>query len=436
MPDELRMKFKNLCLLALICVASSMQAHPMPYSVLLLDIGEQSVTAELQMPLKELQLVFPEEDIDSSATTLIQRKSEWLDEYLLRHLSVTDSLGNHWHIRINTKSIRTNEQPLTGPYHELVFTLLLQAPAGSSTRHFIMRYDAIMHQVVTHKLMIRIRQDWAGGLLSESDSSTEVGTLGVNTADGSIPPVIINLDAGSRWTGFRTMVRLGIDHIAAGTDHLLFLLVLLLPAALTVKKRRWSGFGGMNYSIVRLIKIVTAFTIGHSLSLLLGALKWMSLPQQPVEIAIAITILITAIHAIRPLFYGREMLVAAGFGLIHGLAFASVLTSLNLEAGNMALSILGFNIGIELMQLFVILCTIPWLVLMAQYPFYQWIRLTGALFAIMAAVGWMTERVTGQPNMVAVMIQDISSLGKWILIGLVMMSLMVSYMGKKANLQA
>ena len=141
-------------------------------------------------------------------------------------------------------------------------------------------------------------------------------------------------------------------HIAEGTDHLLFLLVLLLPAPLLLTKgRRWGGFGGVGYSLRRLLLIVTAFTLGHSFTLLLGALGWVRLPSQPVEVLIAVSILVSAGHAVRPLFPGREAWVAAGFGLVHGLAFASTLANLHLEAGPMALSILGFNLGIELMQL-------------------------------------------------------------------------------------
>lgn len=197
------------------------------------------------------------------------------------------------------------------------------------------------------------------------------------------------------------MVSLGMEHIKEGTDHLLFLLVLLLPATLLVNGKCWSSFGGTKYSIVKLVKITTAFTIGHSLTLLISALKLVQLPQQPVEVLIAVSILISALHAIRPIFPGREIYVAAGFGLVHGLAFASVLTNLNLSAGPMALSILGFNIGIELMQLFVVVLVIPWIILLSGTPAYKTIRVTAAVLAGIAAIGWIAERVTGTENIIS-----------------------------------
>lgn len=98
-------------------------------------------------------------------------------------------------------------------------------------------------------------------------------------------------------------------------------------------------FGGIRYSVVRLFKIVTAFTIGHSVTLLAGALGWLRLPAQPIEVLISFSILASAVHAIRPLFPGKEGWVAAGFGLVHGLAFATVLSNLELSGGKLALSI-------------------------------------------------------------------------------------------------
>lgn len=211
-------------------------------------------------------------------------------------------------------------------------------------------------------------------------------------------PLLVNLETGSVWTGFRAMVRLGSQHIAEGTDHLLFLLVLLPAPLLLTKGRHWGQFGGVRYSLRRLLVIVTAFTLGHSLTLLLGALGWVRLPSQPVEVLIVVSILVSAVHAWRPLFPGREAWVAAGFGLVHGLAFASTLVNLHLNAGPMALSILGFNLGIELMQLFVIGLTIPWLLLLSRTPAYEAVRRTGAALAALAATGWLVERLTGQGN--------------------------------------
>jgi hypothetical protein len=157
-----------------------------------------------------------------------------------------------------------------------------------------------------------------------------------------------------------------------------------------------------------LLKIVTAFTVGHSLTLLVGALDLFRVPQQPIEVLIAVSILISAVHAVRPIFPGKEMYVAAGFGLIHGLAFAAALSELHLTPSAMALSILGFNIGIELMQLFVVALVVPWLMLLSQTAFYSQLRIAGAVTAAIAAIAWIVERITGNPNQIAVFVQNVS----------------------------
>jgi HupE / UreJ protein len=192
--------------------------------------------------------------------------------------------------------------------------------------------------------------------------------------------------------------------------------VLLLPAMLLVNGKQWGQFGGTKYSVVRLLKIVTAFTIGHSITLLIGAFGWLRLPTQPVEILIAFSILISAIHAIYPIFPGKEIYIAAGFGLVHGLAFASVLANLNLDAGAMALSILGFNIGIELMQLFVVIITVPWLILLSKTAVYKWVRIAGAIFAAIASLAWIAERSWGKANFITILIQHIVPNTYWAVI--------------------
>jgi hypothetical protein len=139
------------------------------------------------------------------------------------------------------------------------------------------------------------------------------------------------------------------------------------------------------------------------------------LPGQPVEVLIAGSILVSAVHAWRPLFAGREAWVAAGFGLVHGLAFASTLAGLHLDAGRMALSILGFNLGIELMQLFVIAATVPWLLLLSLTPAYPAVRVGGVALASLAALAWLAERLSGQPNALTLLVAQLVPYAAWLL---------------------
>ena len=167
-------------------------------------------------------------------------------------------------------------------------------------------------------------------------------------------------------------------HIADGTDHLLFLLALILPAPLVAAGGRWGGYAGGRTALRRIVKVVTAFTLGHSITLVLGALGWARLPGAVVESVIALSILVSAVHALVPIFRGREVFIAGGFGLVHGLAFAATLADFGLDPWTMASSVLGFNLGIEAVQLLVILAAMPWLVLLARSRVYGPFRIAGA----------------------------------------------------------
>lgn len=197
------------------------------------------------------------------------------------------------------------------------------------------------------------------------------------------------------WNGLQlsSLFHLGMRHIAEGTDHLLFLLALLLPAPLLAAGARWAAPATFRQSLLHILGIVTAFTIGHSLTLTLAAMNVVHVPSRPVEVLIAVSILVSAVHALRPLFPGKETWIAAFFGLIHGLAFASTLDRLGLSRWDRIAGILSFNLGIETMQLLVVAMVLPSLLLMSRTAAYSVFRIVGAAFACIASAMWIVERL-------------------------------------------
>ena len=202
-----------------------------------------------------------------------------------------------------------------------------------------------------------------------------------------------------------------------------FLLVLLLAAPLLISDKRWGDFGGTRYALKRLVKIITAFTIGHSLTLLAGAIGWLRLPNQPIEVLIAVSILVSAIHVLKPIFPNREAIVAAGFGLIHGLAFANTLSDLQLDTAAMTLSILGFNIGIELQQLLVVALIVPSLIVLSkQAKLYDFIRIGGAIWAGVAATAWIVQRISGKSNAITEGVAQVFVYSRWLILALAILA--------------
>lgn len=214
--------------------------------------------------------------------------------------------------------------------------------------------------------------------------------------------------------GFVSMFRLGMRHIAEGTDHLLFLLALLLPAPLLALGYRWAGFAGLRHSLTQMLRVVTAFTVGHSLTLVLAGFGILLVPSRPIEVLIAISILVSSLHALRPIFPGREPVIAACFGLIHGLAFAAILGQLGLGGWVRLANIFAFNLGIESMQLIVVAATMPSLVLLSRTRAYSFLRIGGALFAGVASIGWIAERLLNLQSWVDVVVDGVAHQAVWI----------------------
>ena len=213
---------------------------------------------------------------------------------------------------------------------------------------------------------------------------------------------------------FRSLFRLGVRHISEGTDHLLFLLTLLLPAPLLIAAGRWGGPASARQSLLHILGIVTAFTIGHSITLMLAALGAVRVPGRPVEVLIAASIFVSALHALRPIVSGQEARIAGFFGLIHGLAFATTLDRLGFGLHERVAGTLAFNLGIEAMQLLVVAAILPSLILMSRTRAYSFLRVGGALFAGAASLAWMTERIFAIKTPVDMVVNAVAHRAVWI----------------------
>lgn len=371
--------------LAMLVATAPASAHLMANSVVSFDFASTRTTAEILIPLNELELGSGIR-VDPARPTA---RMAALRAYLAGHIRVTSPDGRPFAVAIDAIDV------MHGPAQaDLRVALSLAPPAGASPRTFDLRYDAVIDRVPNHFVLVFARSDFASGTLSSEPEM--IGGL-------QLPTVSMRVDRGpgSAWRGFAAAMRLGMHHIAEGHDHLLFLIALILPAPLLAAGRRWGPYAGLRHTARRLLAVVTAFTIGHSITLIGGAFFGWQLPARPVEVGIALSILVSAVHAWRPIFAGREALIAGGFGLVHGLAFATIIANFGLEPLQKAQSILGFNLGIEMVQLAVVACVMPALLMLARTPAYAPLRTVGAALTALAALAWIIERVSGNTNPVA-----------------------------------
>jgi hypothetical protein len=190
--------------------------------------------------------------------------------------------------------------------------------------------------------------------------------------------------------------RQGLWHIWLGYDHVLFLISLLLPAVLRREHGRWVAVASFAPASIEVAKLVTAFTVAHSITLALSTLRAIEIPSALVESAVALTIVLAALNNLVPLVQRRLWLVALGFGFVHGLGFASALLALDLPQQSFLLGLVAFNLGIEAAQLAIVAAVLPLLFLLRDavaYPRFA-MPLGSIAIALLGAV-WLAERALG-----------------------------------------
>ncbi|MGR9035231.1 MAG: HupE/UreJ family protein [Gammaproteobacteria bacterium] len=206
---------------------------------------------------------------------------------------------------------------------------------------------------------------------------------------------IQTIELGKVHTGavFMQYLREGIRHIWLGYDHILFLLSLLLPSVLLHQNGQWLPAGRFRPVLVDVVKIVTAFTVAHSITLSLATLDFVALPSRWVESAIAASVILAALNNLYPLITKKLWLVAFGFGLMHGLGFATVLKDLGLPQNMLLLTLLAFNLGVEIGQLAIVCGFMPAAYRLRHAGWYPKIIVTaGSVFIAAIASVWLLER--------------------------------------------
>jgi hypothetical protein len=300
------------------------------------------------------------------------------------------------------------------PYVVAHFRLI--PPSGARADLFDLNLGALPDLAPAPDVLVSIRTDWR--MSTFADDPRLVAVL-----RGNDRSVRVDRREGNWWRGFGEVFKLGMRHIAEGTDHLLFLLVLLFPAPLLVRHARWTGQASIRRCLLQIGKVVTAFTMGHSVTLAAGAMDVIHVPGRPIEVLIAVSILVSAVHALRPVFPGREAVIAGCFGLVHGMAFATTLAGLGLGRWDRVASIFGFNLGIEAMQLTVVAIALPSLILLSRTRLYASIRAGGAIFAGAVAIAWIGQRLWDFPNPADTFVVGLAQHAGWIATGLTLLGI-------------
>ena len=275
------------------------------------------------------------------------------------------------------------------PVHSTEFLVDDHSDGAYSVMRFAGSCPAEVESIeISYSLFADLDPQHKGLLRLEHGGATHTGIFGPERATQTFELAKI-----SALDQFLDYGREGVWHIWIGLDHILFLLSLLLPAVLALEGGRWRAVERFPPAFWEVFKIVTSFTVAHSITLSLAALGVVSLPSRLVESAIATSVVLAALNNVFPLVHGRRWMVAFAFGLIHGFGFASVLRDLGLPEGALLVALVGFNLGVEAGQLAIVSAFLPAAYALRASWFYRRLVFTGGSLAIVLVAGiWLIER--------------------------------------------
>ncbi len=342
-------------------------------SYLHLTVDEDVIDAELGVSLRTLSQITDFDDNGDYKVTEdeMRRHLDAIADYALSRLTL--SVGD------TPCDVHQAKHEAVGRFAIIRFVGSCPAPLRSLTINYNLFFDVDP----LHRGLLRLEH--------EDRTHTAIFTHSQDTRN-------IKLVEFSQWHSFRDYVNEGIWHIWAGFDHILFLLTLLLATVATRQPGVSLVANSYRDVLIGVLKMVTAFTLAHSITLSVAAFGFITPPSRVVESLIALSILIAAINNIYPVVTQRLWAVAFGFGLIHGFGFAAVLQELGLPQGMLALSLFGFNLGVEIGQLAIVAVLLPLALSLRRESIYTRVGLSvGSAGIAGIALLWFAERALDLP---------------------------------------
>lgn len=364
---------KALALLLLASAAGLAAAHKPSDSYLTLQPGGQGLVGQWDIALRDLDHAIGLDADGDGAITWAEVKARHADiaAYAAARL-VLQADGRACALAVGPQQV---DEHTDGAYSVLP---LSADCAGAATGTVGVGYTLFAELDPQHRGLLRLGTRSA--VLDPAQPPQTFALQGAEAASGG-------------WGAFLQYLKEGVWHIWIGFDHILFLLALLLPAVGGWQQGRWQPAASLRAATVEVLKVVTAFTVAHSITLGLATLGVVSLPSRLVESAIAASVVLAALNNVWPLVQGARWGVAFAFGLLHGFGFASVLADLGLPGGALALALLGFNIGVELGQLAIVLVFLPLAFALRRTLLYRrGVLVGGSLLVALLAAAWFLER--------------------------------------------
>ncbi len=357
---------QHLLLFCLALLASVAGAHTGSTAYIDVTTAQDALSATWRISLRDLDLLV-DLDADKNGTLTwdeVQTGAGAVQALAARALTVT--AGNDpCALSAHTPELSKN------PEHDFVVVPLQGVCRGGTVQ---LTYSAFAGIDENHRALVRINNSGEPQVLAPGASAMLV-------------------DEGTPHS-FGQFYRHGMGHILSGIDHLLFLVALMLPSVLVREQGLWRARTDMRTALVQIVWLATAFTLAHSITLGLAAFDVLRFSPKVIEPLVAVTVLAAALNNLRPVVTRHLTWIAFAFGLIHGFAFAEVLAPLHLSHIDMALALLGFNLGVETGQVLVVATCFAALAFLVRWHGYRrWVLQAGSTVVALLACAWIAERV-------------------------------------------
>ncbi len=362
---------------SLAVAAGAAQAHKSSDAYLNWQVDGARIEQRVDIALRDLDRELALDADGDGQLTWGEVRTRWPEIEQLADRAITLDAGVH--CRITERSPPRLDEHTDGHY----VVLQQQRQCDAAVAGLAVQYRLFSASDATHRGIARIQ---AGAATQQAvlvpGAQTQRFAVDAGTPDAA--------------RGFRSFVAEGMHHIAAGLDHLLFLVSLLIVAVWRREGHDWVPRETAASAWSETLRLVTAFTAAHSITLALAALGVLAPPSRWVESLIAATVLVAALDNLRPFLRMPRWMMVSLFGLVHGFGFAGPLQDLGLERGHLVLPLLGFNLGIELGQLALVALLLPAAVALRRAPVYRRALVPGASAAVaLLALVWMLERSLG-----------------------------------------
>lgn len=333
-----------------------LSAHALSVSYARFEIADRTITGVIRLPIDDIDLLLRlDRNLDGQVSAgEIEAARVAIQAYLAKHLRLSADA-----VALSPTNARaaTWRDPNAFEYLELTFEVASSAPI----RTVSIQSDFLTELYPAHKTL---------GLLQFAGRNDEFVFERGRTCEARV-------SAGSVWSTAASFLRLGIEHIFTGYDHILFLFGLLLV-----------GNGLRN-----LIAVVTSFTVAHSATLAIATFGLVQPIPWTIEAAIALSIAYIGVENLFVRNPRYRWKISFLFGLVHGFGFAAVLRDMHLPRSGVAASLFSFNLGVELGQVAIVSAIYPLLLLLARTRYR--VAVTRFASAIIALVGlfWFCQRV-------------------------------------------